>query len=161
MRTLLTATALASLVAIGACASANRQPSVPFYRPTVVLQNVKLNGVGVTGGSLEVTLNIYNPNDYRLGSPRIRYRLLVEDTKVADGEYDSDLVIPAEDSVGMRVPASFSYLRAGQAGRAIMGNGVVNYRVIGEIFVDTPYGRLRSPYDRTGSFSPITAAMKR
>ena len=160
MRNLFTAAALATLAIVSACASANRQSSVPFYRPTVALQNVKLNGVGITGGSLDVQLSIYNPNDYRLGSPRIRYELLVDDHKVADGEYDSDIVIPAEDSVGMRVPASFSYLRAGQAGRSIMGNGVVNYRVVGEIFVDTPYGRLRSPYDRTGSFSPISAAMK-
>ena len=164
MRTLLTATAVASLVAVGACAHRNTIPvgtAPEFYRPTVGLRDVKLGGVGLTGGSLEVVLNIYNPNEYQLQSPRVVYRVLVDDHRLAKGIYDSEVSIPSGDSVQVRVPASISYSDLGQAGRSLIGMGAVNYRVIGDIIVDTPSGRLKAPYDRAGTFSSLRPQLPR
>ena len=158
MRTL-AAAALVSVVAIAGCSSgssAPRTPPVPFYSPTVALRDVKLGGVGITGGAMDVTLKVYNPNDYRLLAPRVSYRVLVDTVQVAKGIYDADIELSERDSALVRLPVSVSYIGASRAGRALMSTGAVQYRILGHITVGTPYGRLSAPYDRIGSFSNLS-----
>jgi LEA14-like dessication related protein len=158
MRRVIAAAAMLAAATALACASAGGPPPPPFYRPAVYLRDVKLGGVGITGGSLDVLLNVFNPNDYGLEAPRVRYRVYVDTVPVARGVYDSDLLLESKDSVKLRVPASFSYLGLGQAGRALLNTGSLNYRVVGDITVSTPYGRYTFPYDRSGWYSALTGA---
>jgi LEA14-like dessication related protein len=130
-------------------------PPPPFDRPMVALRDVHVNGVGITGGSMRVTLRVYNPNDYRLVEPRVWYRVYVDGDRVAAGLYDVDAEIPARDSATIEVPVPFKYGSVSQAGRAMVNSGAVSYRVLGTIVVGTPYGRLSSPYDRAGQFAAL------
>ncbi|HEU4565274.1 MAG TPA: LEA type 2 family protein [Gemmatimonadaceae bacterium] len=155
MRTLAAAGMAVMLAATGACASSGRSNPAPFYRPMVSLRDVRPSTVGIGGGTVELVLNVYNPNDYRLVAPRFTYRVLVDSVRVATGVYDADIVIPGDDSVKVRLPAQFTYASARAAGRSLLGSGSVNYRVVGDITVGTPYGRFRAPYDRAGWFSPL------
>ena len=155
MRRVIAVAAIGVAAATLACASTGGPPPPPFYRPSVSLRDVKMGGVGITGGSLDVLLNVYNPNTYGLEQPRVRYRVYVDTLPVARGIYDSDLVLDSRDSVKLRVPASFSYLGLGIAGRALLNTGSLNYRVVGDITVTTPYGRYTFPYDRAGYFSSL------
>lgn len=170
MRRLVLAAALASATLGLACASGRRStasastsapPPPPFYRPVVGLRSVRFAGAGITGGTMDVLLNVYNPNDYRLVSPRVAYRVLVGDTELGRGVYDSDATVLPDDSVTLRVPVTVDYASVGHGARALLGNGTVNYRVLGHIYVDTPYGRLAAPYDRIGRFAPMTATLPR
>lgn len=144
----------------GARGSEQQQPAPapppPFDRPMVSLRDVRLSGVGITGGSMNVTLRVYNPNDYRLVEPRVWYRVYVDGDRVAAGRYDVDVEIPPRDSATLSVPVAFSYESAGQAGRVMVNTGGVSYRVLGSLVVGTPYGRLSSPYDRAGRFSSLS-----
>ena len=166
MRRLLIAAAWASAALGLACSSggtrttsstADAQP--PFYRPVVGLRSVRFAGAGITGGTMDLVLNVYNPNDYRLLSPRISYRVMVDDTELGRGVYDADATVLPADSVSLRVPVEVDYSSIGRGARAMLGNGSVTYRVLGHIYVDTPYGRLAAPYDRIGRFSPMTATL--
>ena len=159
MRRVFIVVALVAILAALACASSGGPPPPPFYRPTVSLRDVKLGGVGITGGSVDVVLNVYNPNAYGLETPRVRYRVYIDAEPIARGLYDSDLVLASGDSVRLRMPASFSYIGLGQAGRALLNAGAVNYRVIGDITVTTPYGRYTFPYDRAGTFSSLNPSL--
>ena len=104
---------------------------------------------------MQVTLRVYNPNDYRLVEPRVWYRVYVEGDRVASGFYDVSTEVPARDSATFEVPVPFKYTSVGQAGRAMVNNGAITYRVLGTIVVGTPYGRLSSPYDRAGQFAAL------
>ncbi|HUF26993.1 MAG TPA: LEA type 2 family protein [Gemmatimonadaceae bacterium] len=135
----------------------SHEPSVPYYRPQVYLRDVAVKSVGLTGGAMDVTMKVYNPNEYELHDPRISYRVFVDGSEVATGIYDPEVVVPDRDSVTVQVPATFGYSGVRRAGRSILGTGTITYRVIGEIIVSTPYGRYRSPFDRVGNFSSTSA----
>ena len=166
MRRLVIVATMASAALGLACASGGSSRSTaaeaappPFYRPVVGLRSVRFVGAGMTGGTMDLVVSVYNPNDYRLLSPRISYRVLVDDKEVGRGVYDSDATVLPADSVSLRVPMEVAYSSVGRGARAVLGNGTINYRVLGHIYVDTPYGRLAAPYDRIGRFSPMTASL--
>jgi LEA14-like dessication related protein len=158
MKRLTLAASLAAIILGTACSSGGTRyvaPPVPFYSPTVALREVKMGSVGLIGGSMDVVLNVYNPNDYMLVSPRVSYRLMVDDLTVGTGVYDSDITVESRDSARVRVPVSFTYKSVRNAGRSAANTGTVNYRVLGHIIVGTPYGRLSAPYDRVGQYAAI------
>ena len=152
----------ALVVVVGiACASGNQRAALPpFYRPSVSLREVKLAGVGLTGGSLDMLINVYNPNEYGLATPRVVYRVYIDSVFLARGIFDADIMLESQDSVKLRIPASIAYTSLGQAGRALLNTGAVNYRVVGDITVGTPYGRYTFPYDRNGWFSSLDAVRR-
>jgi LEA14-like dessication related protein len=157
MRTSLVVVFAAAAAISCASGGGSRNPPPPFYRPNVSLRDVKLGGVGLTGGSLDVLINVYNPNAYELATPRVAYRVYVDSLPIARGIYDSDVVLVSGDSAKLHIPATIAYTAIGQAGRALLNTGSVNYRVVGNITVGTPYGRYTFPYDRAGWFSSLSA----
>ena len=160
MRKLLLVGATLSIAAAAACGGSRAPagpPPPPFYRPAVALREVRVAGLGITGGSLDVVLNVWNPNDYGLQSPRVAYRIMTGDVKLGSGVHDSDIFIDGRDSALVAFPVRFTYLSIGRAGREMLEMGTIDYRVLGDIDVDTPYGRFRFPYDRTGRFASLTA----
>jgi LEA14-like dessication related protein len=156
MRNLIAVALLAGTTTIACRSGGGGVPRPPFYRPNVSLRDVKLGGVGLTGGSLEVLINVYNPNGYELATPRVAYRVYVDSVPLARGIFDADIVLDSQDSVKLRIPASIPYTAIGQAGRALLNSGSVNYRVVGDITVGTPYGRYTFPYDRAGWFASLS-----
>jgi LEA14-like dessication related protein len=144
----------------GGSASESPAPEpVPFDQPDVALRTAHIRGVGLTGGAMDIEMRVYNPNDYDLVSPRVSYRILVDGKHVADGLADPDVVVPAHDSATVRLPATFSYGSVGAAGRALIGRGALDYRVLGRMTVGTPYGRFWFPYDRAGQFAVLSAQL--
>ena len=75
---------LAAAAAFGAygCASIGRNA---FAEPVVTLRDVKLQGIGMTGGSFDVILSVYNPNGYRLDATQLNYNLFVDSLRFANG----------------------------------------------------------------------------
>jgi len=49
---------------------------------------VQVGGVGLTGGTLDVILSVYNPNGYRLDATRITYKVMVDSLDVGAGALD-------------------------------------------------------------------------
>jgi LEA14-like dessication related protein len=143
--------ATAAMSAYG-CASVTRNA---FAQPVVTLRDVKLQGVGLTGGSFDVLLSVYNPNGYRLDATQLSYNLFVDTLRFANGNLNQQFTVQEKDSTIVRVPVSFSYAGVGEAGRQLLNTGSVNYRVAGEVTVATPVGSFKVPYDRTGRFSTL------
>ena len=152
-RRLLLAAAPALMLTAAGCASVGK---TVFKEPVVTLQNVQLKGIGLTGGSLDVLLNVYNPNKFTLDATRMTYRLMVDSIPFGTGVVESKFSVSANDSSVVRIPLDFSYSGIGEAGRQLLNTGSVNYRVLGDVIVGTPLGNFTVPYDRTGRFSALT-----
>lgn len=143
---------LAATVALSGCAALSVLGG--FKEPIVNFQNVELKGLGLSGGSLDIVLNVYNPNAFKLESTRLSYRLLAgEDVQIGQGALESRFTVQNGDSTTVRIPLDFTYSGIGQIGRQLLGTGSVNYRVLGDITVATPLGNFTRPYDRTGRFT--------
>ncbi|MDF1503036.1 LEA type 2 family protein [Roseisolibacter sp. H3M3-2] len=143
----------AALAATAGCASLGRSV---FREPVVNFRNVELKGLGVSGGSLDVVLSVYNPNGFNLDATRLTYRLQVDSIDVGTGALDQQFVVQENDSALVRLPISFTYAGLGAAGRQLIQSGSVNYRVLGDVTVKTPLGSFTRPYSGTGRFSALS-----
>ncbi|HEY2163092.1 MAG TPA: hypothetical protein VGH04_03840, partial [Gemmatimonadaceae bacterium] len=92
MKRLAVKTLLATTVAVAACSFLGRQA---FEQPVVRLKTVQIAGIGLTGGSLNVDLSVYNPNHYRLDATRLTYRVLLNSDSVtlATGAVDQQFTV--------------------------------------------------------------------
>ena len=151
MRKLLVAAALST--ALAGCASLGRQAFAP---PKVTFQEMRLNGLGLTGGSLDVLLNVENPNGYRLDATNMTYKLYIDTIPFGEGTVDSRVTVEEKSATTVRIPVNFTYNGIGSAGRALLNTGTVNYRVLGNLTVATPIGNRSLPYDMTGRYSILS-----
>lgn len=151
------AAALVAAAALGtACASLGR---AVFEEPVVSFRNLQVNGIGLDGGSLDVVLGVYNPNNFNLEGTRLTYRLMVGDSvALGQGALDSRFTVQKKDTTEVRLPVTFTYRGLGAAGQQLIRSGTVNYRVLGDVTVSTPLGNFTRPYDRTGRFSAFSGA---
>lgn len=146
----LSAVTLVAMVA--GCATLARQA---FNEPVVSVREVRLNGIGLTGGSVDLGLNVYNPNNYRLDATRITYRLLFDTVTFATGALTEQQTVQARDTLRLTIPVTFTYRGVGEAGRQILNTGTVNYRLAGDVTVGSPLGNFTIPYSSSGRFSTL------
>ena len=154
----LTAAAVASLAGTAGCASLGRQV---FKEPVVTFREMRINGLGLTGGSLDVVLNVYNPNNFRLDATRLTYNLMVDSVNFGSGAIDQQFAVQSGDSTLVRLPLSFSYAGIGNAGRQLLNTGTINYRVTGDVTVGTPLGNFTRPYDQAGRYTALGGSAPR
>ena len=150
MRRLATVVVAAAIAGGIGCASAARQM---LKEPVVTLKDVRLVGIGVTGGTLDIHLSIFNPNEFRLDGSRLTYRVFADSVAVGGGTLDQQFTVQNGDSTSIKLPLTFTYAGLGAAARQIQNQGSVNYRVTGEIEVATPIGRFTRPYDQSGRYT--------
>jgi len=139
-----------AVATLAGCATLGR---ATFAEPLVELRDVRIVGLGIDGGNVDVVLSVYNPNRYNLDATRMTYRVDVDSVQLGNGALDSRFVVPSGDTSMVRLPIRFTYRGLGEAGRQLLSTGSVNYRVRGDFTVVTPIGNFTRPYDRTGRFN--------
>ncbi len=149
--------AVAVSLLVGACASLGKGA---FQEPVVTFKDARITGLGVTGGSLEIVLDLYNPNRFRLEGTRLSYKVLVDSTEFGEGAYTTRFGVDERATNEVRLPLSFTYRGVGAAGRALTQTGSVEYHVVGELSVNTPVGSFTRPYDQKGRFSTLQGSAR-
>ncbi len=151
MKKVLWVAASAAIVIGAACSTLGK---AAFAEPKVALRDVKIRGIGLTGGQLDVVLSVYNPNNYRLDATRLTYKVMLSDNvTLANGTVDSRFTVQDKDSTTVPIPVSFTYSGIGEAGRQLLQMGAVNYKVEGDVTVGTVVGNFTVPYSSTGRFT--------
>ena len=146
---------LAAIAGMSACASLGLGG---FQEPIVSFKDLRVRGLGLTGGSLDAYLNVYNPNGFRLDATRLTYNVLVGQNQLGTGELNSRFTVQDKDSTIVRIPIDFTYAGIGAAARQMMQSGSVPYNVAGDVTVATPVGNFTVPYSGTGRFSAFGGA---
>lgn len=153
MRTTKFLLAFMTVTGLAACATLGK---AAFKEPVVHFHDARVTGLGITGGSLEVKLSVYNPNGFTLDGTRLTYNVLVDSVTFGSGALTQQFTVQEKDSTIVTLPLQFTYAGIGQAGRQLMNTGAVNYRVVGDVTVGTPLGNFTRPYDQTGRFSTLS-----
>ena len=143
---------LGSVVLAASCATLGK---AAFRQPVVSLQDVKVTGIGLNGGSLDVVLNVENPNDFRLDATQMHYSVLVDTVPFANGTTTQHFLVEGKQSQQVHIPINFTYAGVGQAGRQLMNTGSVNYTVRGDVTVGSPIGNFTVPFSQTGRYSTL------
>lgn len=151
-------TMVAAVVATAVLAGCGgRMGKQVFAQPEVSVKDVKVTGLGLAGGSVDVVMNVHNPNNFRLDASRVTYNLLVDTVSFATGSLDSRMSVDAKKDMEVRIPVNFTYAGIGSAGKQLLAMGSVPYRVTGDFTVATVLGNFTVPYDKSGRFSPAVS----
>ncbi len=100
------ACALILLMFTSACAFMQRQAFAP---PEVAVSRVRLAGIGSQGGMIDIELAVFNPNHFRLDALSVRYRVMVDTIKLAEGSIDNRVTLLPRDSTRVHIPVTFGF----------------------------------------------------
>jgi len=154
----LKATLIASLaLASASCGSLGKGG---FREPVVNFKDVRVGGLGLNGGTLNIVLSVYNPNSFRLDASRLTYQLMVDTLPLGSGALDRHFTVPSKDSADVELPLRFTWGGANSAVRDLINNGTVPYRVLGDLTVGSSVGDFTIQYDRTGHFNSMSGATR-
>ena len=138
---------VAALTTLSACAQLHPEP------PVVVFRGVTLRDVALSGATLDVALQISNPNPFNIDVQRVTYHLYADSTLVGTGQPENPLFIPAKDSALIKLPVAFTFRGLGNVAFQLVSRGSVNYRVTGQVSFGTPVGTMTRDFDQKGTFS--------
>ena len=145
---------LAAFLAFGAAGCARLARSA-FQNPVVELKDVRVKGIGLQGGSLDVVLDVYNPNDYRIDASHVTYTVFADSLKVATGEVTRLVTLLNRTKSEVVLPVSFSMKELSQAAGILLQRGSVDYTVQGDFTLATPFGSITRPYKSKGRYDSL------
>ena len=140
--------AVCSLVVLS-CATL--RSALNFQEPQVELKQINITGMGLTGGTLDLVFDVYNPNDYRLRSTRLEVGLDLESKHFGDALIDKPLDLSPTNHSQVVMPVRFEWSGVGAAARGLLTRQALQYGITGAVLLDTPLGDKRVQLRSTGS----------
>ena len=125
-------------VALSSCAIF--KAALQFQEPQVELKQINITGLGLTGGTMDLVFDVFNPNDYRLRSTRLEAQLDLERTHFADGLIDKPLDLSPANHSQVIMPIRFEWAGVGAGAKALLTKQAVAFGITGTVFLDTPLG---------------------
>ncbi|HEU5304071.1 MAG TPA: LEA type 2 family protein [Gemmatimonadales bacterium] len=143
---------LLALVLLGAACSGLGHN---FREPDIQLDHVVVRGVGLSGGNLDLVVEVENPNDFRLDGTRLKVGFDVEGSHLGDITYDDDFAVAENGTTTLTLPLTFGWSGVGSAVRAALSYGDLPYKMKGQAELKVPWGRVVVPFSREGRV-PLT-----
>jgi LEA14-like dessication related protein len=142
---------IAAAVVLSGCGGVGNN----FKEPDVRLERVVVRGVGFTGGTLDLVMNVENPNNFSLRGTELALGLDVEGSHVGDVEYKEDYAVNAGGTTTLTLPLRFHWAGVGGAVRAALGYGDLPYKINGQATLRLPFGERVVPFTKEGR-APLT-----
>ena len=126
---------------VTACATLRN--ALKFESPQIELQQINVTGMGLSGGTLDLVFDVYNPNQYRLRSTRLEVGLELASTDFGEALIDKPLDFSPENHSRVVMPVRFSWSGVGAAARSLLQSQELPYGLTGAVLLDTPLGERR------------------
>src|SRR3954470_15990906 len=99
--------------------------------PEVHLERVVVRGVGLTGGTMDLVVGVYNPNEFDLSGTKLQVGFDVEQSHVGDVTYDSKFQMQKGDTTTLTLPVQFTFNGLASAVRTALNSGELPYTMKG------------------------------
>jgi LEA14-like dessication related protein len=169
-RRIVVAALLAAVPFGAACASFVKEPRV-------ALAEVSVESLSLSGATVQVQLDVENPNGFGLDAKALEYTLFFQPGQLASpraegpeggieqgGEPDvqgswrtlatgrtaEPVTLPSNRTVRVPVSIPFRFRDLEEAAVSLLRDGTLRYRFEGAFTVGSPVGDIRVPFDRTG-----------
>jgi len=137
-------TALGVIVlSVAASACATLRNALNFEEPQIQLQEIHVTGMGLSGGTLDLVFDVYNPNQYRLRSTRLDVGLELASTDFGEALIDKPLDLSPQNHSRVVMPVRFTWAGVGAAARSLLQSQELPYVITGAVILDTPIGERR------------------
>jgi LEA14-like dessication related protein len=141
---------VASVITAGIAGCATIRSAISFSEPDVALERIEITGLGLTGGTFDLILDVYNPNAFEIRGTRVELGLDLEGTHFGDALLERPLALSQQAHSRVVVPVRFEWAGVGAGAQALVTRQRVGYRLSGAVLVDTPIGERRVGVERTG-----------
>jgi LEA14-like dessication related protein len=125
--------------------------------PELHLDRVVVRGMGLSGGTMDLIVSVYNPNPFDLAGTRLQLGFDVEDSHVGDLTYDNDFAVQKGDTTSLSLPLQFTWNGLAAAARTAFGTGELPYTLRGQLMLQSPIGGHTVPFTHEGRV-PLTRA---
>src|SRR5688500_20367448 len=112
-------------IALAGCATLGLNT---FREPVVHFNDAKLRGLGLSGGSVDVVLSVYNPNRLDLNATRLTYRLMGADKELGTGALNNAGRGGDNDSTYVTLAGAVRRAGRGTAARQRRAAASIHYR---------------------------------
>ena len=145
-------TPLAALLLLVPAAATIGCSGIPdtFRDPEIQLSQVIVRGVGLTGGTMDLVVNVRNPNSFDLRGTKLQVGFDVEGSHVGDITYQDEFQVRKNDVSTLTLPVRFNWAGVGTAVRSAIGYGDIPYTMKGQATLRTPWGERVVPFTREG-----------
>lgn len=133
--------ALGCVMLTSGCASLKN--ALRFEEPTIRLQEVRITGLGLTGGTLDLALDVFNPNDFRLRTLRMELGIDLEQVHFGDALLETPVELPAQQHSLVTLPVRFEWAGLGAGARGLLSRQAIRYGLTGVATLGTPIGDRR------------------
>lgn len=114
-----------------------------FTEPQVELKEIQITGIGLSGGTFNLALDVFNPNDYRLRSTRLELGIDLEQVHFGEALLETPLELPAQQHTLVTVPVRFEWAGLGAGARGLLTHQAIQFGLTGTAFLGTPLGDRR------------------
>jgi len=132
-----------TLLTVTLLACATLRNAVTFENPQIELREINVTGLGLSGGTLDLVFDVYNPNDYRLRSTRLEVDLELAGTDFGKALIDKPLDLSPENHSRVLMPVRFAWSGVGAAARSLLESQELPYVLTGAVLLETPIGERR------------------
>ena len=126
------------VVALAGCKTLGS--ALDFTEPDVQLKEVQVTGIGLSGGTLNLQLDVFNPNDFRLRSTRLQLGIDLENVHFGDALLETPLELPSQQHTLVTVPVRFEWAGVGAGARGLLTRQAIRFGLTGTAFLGTPLG---------------------
>jgi LEA14-like dessication related protein len=142
---------------VAGCATLGQ--ALRFQEPDIKLQEIRVTGLGLTGGTLDLALDVFNPNGYRLRTTRLELGIDLEDVHFGDALLETPLDLPSQQHSLVTVPVQFEWAGVGAGARALLSRQAVRFGLTGVASLSTPVGDRRVQVHGSGEV-PLKALLQ-
>ena len=114
-----------------------------FEQPDFDLTSVRVDRLGLKGGSLTLLIDVNNPNSYDLRTGQIEVVIDFEGTRFGEALLDGSTRFGSQAVTTIELPLSFGWAGVGAGARALLQRGAIGYTLATRLTVDTPLGDRR------------------
>ena len=151
LRTMIKTARTVTLLTVTLSACATLRNALTFEKPQIELQEINVTGLGLSGGTLDLVFDVYNPNDYRLRSTRLEVGLELAGTDFGDALIDKPLDLSPVNHSRVTMPVRFTWSGVGAAARSLLESQELPYGLTGAVLLETPIGEKRVELKSNGT----------
>jgi LEA14-like dessication related protein len=140
--------ALALLATLAACGGAKPRPvpvNVPVLPPIVTFRSATLGAAGFEGVTVDVALDVENPNPFALPVVRVAHALTVDGVPAFSGQSPATAAVASRGTYPVIVPVYLPYGRIPDIGAKVAAGQPLAYRATGSVGFQTPAGIMDLP----------------
>lgn len=140
-----------AVLSVGVSNCATLRNAINFEQPQIALQQINITGMGLSGGTLDLVFDVYNPNEYRLRSTRLEVDLSLASTDFGQALIDKPLDLSPQNHSRVVMPVRYTWAGVGAAARSLLQSQALPYGITGAVILDTPLGERRLQLKSNGN----------